>query len=176
MEKEVKDCYIQVDPRQFLPGISTEALRVLRDEVVEELRKRAKEARKNTPPSKPEYSFWTGKVTRRIGNALCRYRYHVEPLNPEEVPEELRKVVANTYFTLMSGVFRKNTCPKFGDMVILKYRVCKQKDASSNFRRSRITGIAPKEVVGCSKDWNCLNIIAYDDKSQCQNCPDAIKK
>jgi len=173
--EESKYC-LKMDLRKFFESIDTEELRSLRDEVVEELRRRAKEARKNAPPFKPEYSYWTGTVTRRIGNALCRYRYHVDPLNMEEVPEELRKVLASTYFTLMSGVFRKNTCPKVGDRVILKYRVCKQKEAIANFRRSRITDIAPKEVAGCKQDWNCISIIARKDKSMCLSCQEAILK
>lgn len=174
--EEVKDYHLKIDLKKFFESVSTENLRFMRDAMSNVLKERAKMLRKDMPPAKPEYRFWIGKVTRRIGNALCRYRYYVEPLNMEDVPEELRKVVASTYFTLMSGVFRKNTCPKLGDVVILKYRVCKHKSDSSNFRQSRITDIAPKEVVGCKKEWNCLNIIANNDKSQCPNCPDVIMK
>ncbi len=174
--EEVKDYYIKVDLRAILPGISLEALNVLRDEVAEELRKRAREARKGQPSAKPEYRFWTGTITRRIGNALCRYRYHVEPFHLEDVPEELRGVIANTYFTHMPGSFKKATCPKVGDKVTLKYRACKSKSVSSNFRQSRIIGIAPKEVVDCKQEWHCIDIFSSSGRSMCLDCPDAILK
>lgn len=172
--EEVKDCYIKIDPRVFLPGISTEALRILREEVVAELRKRAKEAKKNLPPPKPEYRFWTGKIMRRSGDVFSRYRFRLEPSNPEELPEEVREKAVLMQFPLLSGSFKKDTCPKIGDVVVLKYRVLKRTAIGTCFHQSRIISLAPKKVVGCSKDWNCLNIIANDDRSHCPSCPNAV--
>lgn len=175
MEK-VKTYHIKLDLRKFYQSITTEELRALREDIAEELKARAREARKNLPPSKPEYRYWFGKIVRRTGDVFSRYRFAVEPCDIEQLPECVRDRADKLFFSLMSGAFKKDTCPKIGDVVILKYRVCKHKSDSSNFRQSKITDIAPKEVVGCKKEWNCLNIIANDDRSQCPNCPDVIMK
>lgn len=176
MEEVKKEYHVKVDLKKFFGPISTEDLRSMRDAITEVLKARAKEARKNRPPSKPEFHYWTGKIVRRTGDAFCRYRFRLELCCPEEVPEELRDKAELIYFPLLSGSFKKDTCPKIGDVVRLKYRVLKRCAASINFSRSKIVGLAPKKVVGCARDWNCLNIIAYNDKSLCPNCPDAVKE
>lgn len=173
--EEVKDYVLKVDLRKFYQSIDTEQLRALRDDISEELKARAREARKNAVRPKPEFRYWTGKITRRTGDVFSRYRFSVEPTDVKQLPEVVRENAATKFFSLMSGAFKKDTCPKIGEAVILKYRVLKKSSTMIDFLSSRIIGRVPSAVTGCKRDWNCLNIIAYDDKSQCPNCPDAIK-
>ena len=63
---------MKVDLRKFYGSIPTEQLRALRDDIVEELKERAREARKNAVRPKPEFRYWTGKIARRTGDAFCR--------------------------------------------------------------------------------------------------------
>lgn len=160
---------------KFYESIGTEELRAMRDDITEELKARAREARRNRPPQKPEYRFWQGKITRQIGGVFSRYRFAVIPSDAEQLPECVRDRADKLYYSLMSGEFRKDTCPKVGDDVILRFRVLKRTNIAICFSNSRIFKQVPKPVVGCRREWNCLNIIAYDDKSQCPNCQDAIK-
>lgn len=170
------DKYIlKIDIRKFFESISTEELREIRDEAKAILKERAKDARRNTPRPKPEYQYWTGRVKRRIGSALCHYKYIVEPENRDGLPIEADEEMA-TYFQLASGSFKKSSCPKVGDKVVCKYRVIKRLNSRACFFRSRVISLAPKTVVGCKREWNCLNIVAYNDKSHCQECLDAIKE
>lgn len=159
---------------KFYESIGTEELRAMRDDITEELKARAREARKNRPPQKPEYRFWNGKITRRIGGVFSRYRFAVTPSDIDQLPECVRDKADKLYYSLMSGEFKKDICPKIGDDVILRFRVLKRTNIAICFSNSRIFKQLPKAVVGCKREWNCLNTIVYDDKSQCPNCPDAI--
>lgn len=167
---------MKVDLRKFYGSIPTEQLRALRDDIVEELKERAREARKNAVRPKPEFRYWTGKIARRTGDAFCRYRFSVEPTDIDQLPDVVRENVSTKFFSLLSGAFKKDTCPKIGEAVILKYRVLKNSNTQKDFFSSRIIGRVPAAVIGCKKEWNCLNIIANNDKSQCPNCPDVIMK
>ncbi len=174
--EEAKDYHLKIDLKEFFESVSTENLRFMREAMSNVLKERAKMLKKDMPPAKPEYRFWTGKIVRRTGDVFSRYRFRVSLCNPDELPKELVERATVTFFPLLSGNFRKDTCPKIGDVVQLKYRVLKRTPEAFTFGKSKIIGLVPKTVVGCKKDWNCLNIIANNDKSQCPNCPDVIMK
>lgn len=175
MDKE-KEYVLKIDVRKFFQSLSTEELRTVRDGIKEELKKRDHARRKNMKPPKPEYCVWTGKIVRRIGDVFGRYRFRVEPSNPDELPEAVMEKVGITFFSLQSGAFKKDTCPKIGDVVQVRYRIFKRTSIFTSFSQGKIIGLAPRKVVGCKREWNCLNIIAYDDKSRCPDCIDAIKE
>lgn len=140
--EESKYC-LKVDLRKFFESIDTEELRSLRDKVVEEVKNREREERKNMPPARPEYRYWKGKVIRRRGNALSRYGYLLEPVEVNDVPQDVINQFKETYFTMLGGKFKKATCPKIGDEVVLKYRLLKNSPIGTSFRRSRIIAVVP---------------------------------
>jgi hypothetical protein len=140
MEK-VKPYVVKLDLRKFYQSIDTEQLRALRDDIAEELKTRAREARKNQSPSKPEYRYWSGKIVRRTGDVFSRYRFAVEPCDIEQLPECVRDRADKLFFSLMSGSFKKDTCPKIGEIVVLRFRLLKHTSVTTCFGTSRITNL-----------------------------------
>ena len=144
---EDKGYILKIDIRQFFQSVKTDELRTIRDQIVEEVKRRDREERKNMPPVKPEYKFWSGKVVRRRGNALSRYSFLIEPSKDIDIPKDIIGNLKDTYFTMLGGVFKKATCPKVGDTVMLKYRVLKYKPLESSLRRSRIILVVPPKLA-----------------------------
>lgn len=174
--EEVKKYILKLNLRKFYQSIGSEELRALRDDITEVLKERAREARRNAQRPKPEFRYWNGRITRRTGDVFSRYRFSVEPCDIEQLPESVRENASTKFFPILSGAFKKDTCPKIGDAVVLKYRVLRKATDFQNFNSSRIVGRVTGNVIGCKREWNCLNIIAYNDKTRCHNCTDAIKE
>ena len=139
--EEVNKYVLKLDLRKFYQSIDTEQLRALRDDIANELKERAREARKNLPPSKPEYRYWSGKIVRRTGDVFSRYRFAVEPCDIKQLPECVRDRADKLFFSLMSGAFKKDSCPKIGDVVVLRYRELKHTAVTTCFGTSRITNL-----------------------------------
>lgn len=135
----------KLDIRKLYQSIGTEELRALRDDITQELK--ARNASRDYSQSKPVYRYWRGKVVRRRGNALCRYSFCLEPVGEDDLPQEVLPLVFSTYFRLMSGSFKKATCPMIGDVVMLKYRVLKNASLDTCYRRSRIICVVPPKLA-----------------------------
>ena len=138
---------VKFDINQLFPFITTNDLRRLRDTIAEEVKNREREERKNMPPVKPEYRYWQGKVVRRRGNALSRYSFLLEPTDVKDVPQDIIDRHREYYFTPLGGAFKKATCPKIGDVVMLKYRVLKSAPLDTCYRKSRIICVVPPKLA-----------------------------
>ena len=141
ISEKMEDYIVKLDIRKFYKSIGTEELRALRDDITQELKTR--NATRDYSQQKPMYRYWKGSIIKRRGNALCRYSFCLEPVDADKLPQEVLPMVTTIFFRLLSGAFRKDTCPKIGDVVLLKYRDLKNSPASESFRRSRIIEKVP---------------------------------
>ena len=111
-------------------------------ELLDELRRRAKEAPRQ--PIVPEYEYVTGKVISIINSdkGFTRWRYVVEISDEDVKKHSCFNSMPKWRFELYSGKFKKDTAPKVGDIVRI---------------RCRITKALPKFTVGCAKIWEIAN-------------------
>lgn len=98
-----------------LKDFTTEQLR-------EELKRRAKEARINGGRKKPEYIEVIGVVTK-ITNSRRSFMYNQYNLDIKD--DRIKDCDRFTTYTLKTGKFRKDNYPQVGDTVILKQRITK---------------------------------------------------
>lgn len=92
------------------------------EELREELKRRAKEARLNDKRHEPEYKEFTGviKYIDQWHRGIYTYLFHITSavVNGERTNDYRY----NTDFKLKQGLFRKNTIPQVGDVVLLRYK------------------------------------------------------
>ena len=92
------------------------------EELREELRRRAKEARINAGKKKPEYIEIIGVVTKITNNRRSfMYNQYTLDINDDRVKDYNRYAT----FTLKTGKFKKDNYPQIGDTVIIKQRLTK---------------------------------------------------
>lgn len=92
------------------------------EELREELRRRAKEARINAGKKKPEYIEIEAVVTKIINNRKSfMYGQYILDIKDDRVKDYDKN---NTY-TLKTGKFKKDNYPQVGDTVIVKQRLTK---------------------------------------------------
>lgn len=92
------------------------------EELREELKRRAKEARINARKKKPEYIEIIGVVTR-ITNNRKSFMHNQYTLDIKD--NRVRNCDKLTTYTLKTGKFKKDNYPQVGDTVILKQRLTK---------------------------------------------------
>lgn len=92
------------------------------EELREELKRRAKEARLNAKRSEPEYKEFTG-VIKSIDQWHCSIYSYLFCITSAVVNgERTNDYRYNTDFKLKQGLFHKNTIPQVGDVVLLRYK------------------------------------------------------
>lgn len=92
------------------------------DELREELKRRAKEARLNAKRSEPEYKEFTG-VIKHIDpwhGGIYSYSFHITSavVNGERTND----YIYNSKFKLKQRLFKASTIPQVGDVVLLRYK------------------------------------------------------
>ena len=92
------------------------------EELREELKRRAKEARINAGRKKPEYIEITGVVTK-ITNNRKSFMYGQYSLDIKDDRVDNRDKIAT--YTLKAGKFKKDNYPQIGDTVLIKQRLTK---------------------------------------------------
>lgn len=95
------------------------------DELREELKRRAKEARQNTIREKPKYIEVEGVVTniRNIYKSFIWAEFNIK-INDERVPECYR----DYRYRVKQGNFKKDNLPKIGDTVIVGHLLTKNRN------------------------------------------------
>lgn len=92
------------------------------EELREELKRRAKEARINAGRKKPEYIEIIGVVTK-ITNNRKSFMYGQYTLEIKD--DRVRDCDKYTTYTLKTGKFKKDNYPQVGDTVLIKQRLTK---------------------------------------------------
>lgn len=92
------------------------------EELREELKRRAKEARLNAKRSEPEYKEFTGVIEYidQRHRGIYSYLFYIRSAIVNGVLTKDYRY--NTDFKLKQGLFHKNTIPQVGDVVLLRYK------------------------------------------------------
>ena len=96
------------------------------EELREELKRRRTQAIKEAKKQIPEYKEFTA-IVERVNNSygsINRYVYNITDANPHncEIESELFANISWRCFKLQKSTFNKDTVPKIGDKVLLRYR------------------------------------------------------
>lgn len=113
------------------------------EELREELKRRAKEARVNAGRKKPEYIAIVGVVTK-ITNNRKSFMYGQYSVNTKDNRIDDRDKIAT--YTLKAGKFKKDNYPQVGDVVLIKQRLTK----AVNFFVARYAKI--DSIIKCNDD------------------------
>lgn len=113
------------------------------EELREELKRRAKEARINAGRKKPEYIEIVGVVTK-ITNNRKSFMYGQYSLDIKD--DRVRDCDKYTTYTLKAGKFKKDNYPQVGDIVLIKQRLTK----AINFFVARYAKI--DSIIKCNDD------------------------
>lgn len=92
------------------------------EELREELKRRAKEARLNAKRPEPEYKEFTGVIKSIDQWHRGIYSYLFCITSAVVNGERTNDYRYNTDFKLKQGLFHKNTIPQVGDVVLLRYK------------------------------------------------------
>lgn len=92
------------------------------DELREELKRRAKEARLNAKRAEPEYKEFTGVIKHIDQWHHGIYSYLFDITSAVVNGERTDNYIYNSGFKLKQGLFQKNTIPQVGDVVLLRYK------------------------------------------------------
>lgn len=92
------------------------------EELREELKRRAKEARLNAKRSEPEYKEFTGVIEYIDQRHRGIYSYLFDITSSVVNGERTNDYIYNSGFKLKQGLFQKNTIPQVGDVVLLRYK------------------------------------------------------
>lgn len=92
------------------------------EELREELKRRAKEARLNAKRSEPEYKEFTGVIKHIDQWHHGIYSYLFDITSSVVNGERTNDYIYNSGFKLKQGLFQKNTIPQVGDVVLLRYK------------------------------------------------------
>lgn len=122
----------------------------LKDYTTEELRaelkrrriKAMKEAKKQLPTYK-EFTATVERVQNSWGN-INAYMYSITDANPHnnEIKSELFTNISWRDFSLQKNTFNKETAPKVGDKVLLRYKRHKtQKEEIFDFTKAKIVEV-----------------------------------
>lgn len=116
------------------------------DELRAELKRRRVQAMKEAKKQIPAYKEFTATVERlkdSWGN-INRYMYSITDAKPHncEIKSELFTNIGWRDFSLQKNTFNKETAPKVGDKVLLRYRRYKtQKFESFDFMKAKIVEV-----------------------------------
>lgn len=92
------------------------------EELREELKRRAKDARLNAKRSEPEYKEFTGVIKHIDQWHRGIYSYLFRITSAVVNGERTDDYIYNNEFKLKQGLFQKNTIPQVGDVVLLRYK------------------------------------------------------
>ena len=116
------------------------------EELREELKRRRVQAMKEAKKQLPAYKEFTATI-ERVKNSwgnVNLYRYSITDAKPHncEIKSELFANIGWKGFGLQTNTFNKETAPKIGDKVLLRYKRHKtQKVESFDFMKARIVDV-----------------------------------
>lgn len=114
------------------------------EELREELKRRAKEARQNAVREKPKYIEIECKITNvhscSYSKSFMQTEYSIETND-----DRINSYDINRRYKLKNGCFTKNNVPKIGDTVIIGHLLTKARNTFSGFEAKIIRIVKRKE-------------------------------
>lgn len=114
------------------------------EELREELKRRAKEARLNAPRKKPKYIEIEATITN-----IYHYSYSKSFLQTEYTistsDDRVSSYDLDRRYKLKNGCFRKDNTPKIGDTVIIGHLLTKARNSFSGFNAKIMKIVKRKE-------------------------------